>query len=634
MAKKKPNARQTLELTQRQAATDFEVTGHGHYDVPHGHTPDEKHFPRFAASFHKLLEHEPTAAAGNVAGLLTDAPGGGSDNYKELLDALMTGAASSGFDTAKFNGLKLQNRIPRPRVLIDPRASKALAIEGPDPVSLDVSRILYGAHEPHRLLKEISLSSEETAAEIVELYAMALLRLRDLGDYVGSADAALAVAALNGFGAKFVWGYDAAGTPITAATHPVTAANLFRGPSAGDQGGDYLSAFLTTRRPPQFPSGCSPDVADLIGAGQFAALLADPLLVPLGRSQWFGVTLDQYVRIQNAEVPAPYPAGFFSGRTPIQTGRDIGNYVHVDNAYEEHVRAVDILAGNQLPLSSNSPYSAGPAPHYTNEGAGPTLGAPDAWGLLGVVRIAAERAAFAQKWLVARRARPEVMAGLIHLAMAGNTDLVGPHKLDLGVFNRPEVKALLDRVQQDNRDQQAEQGLPDEPNYLLSQMFPEGSPAHPAWPSDHATIAGACVTVIKAIFDDCAAWLVPETGQVVVVGRELDKLASNIALARSFAGVHYRSDGEHGIRLGEEVAIRCLQDHARTYREEFRHCHPPPGGVGGGFTLTKRDGTRVCITPDRIDTIDSCPEAAASHEELQERFRDKEARRFHANEIL
>ena len=34
--------------------------------------------------------------------------------------------------------------------------------------------------------------------------------------------------------------------------------------------------------------------------------------------------------------------------------------------------------------------------------------------------------------------------------------------------------------------------------YLLGLTYPEGSPLHPSYPSGHATLAGACITVIKA----------------------------------------------------------------------------------------------------------------------------------------
>jgi hypothetical protein len=37
---------------------------------------------------------------------------------------------------------------------------------------------------------------------------------------------------------------------------------------------------------------------------------------------------------------------------------------------------------------------------------------------------------------------------------------------------------------------------------LRSEAFPEGSPTHPAYGSAHATVAGACVTVLKEWFDE------------------------------------------------------------------------------------------------------------------------------------
>ena len=38
--------------------------------------------------------------------------------------------------------------------------------------------------------------------------------------------------------------------------------------------------------------------------------------------------------------------------------------------------------------------------------------------------------------------------------------------------------------------------------YLLPQVFPEGSPLHPSYGAGHATVAGACVTIAKAFFDE------------------------------------------------------------------------------------------------------------------------------------
>lgn len=126
--------------------------------------------------------------------------------------------------------------------------------------------------------------------------------------------------------------------------------------------------------------------------------------------------------------------------------------------------------------------------------------------------------------------------------------------------------------------------------------------------------------VLKAIFDDCQKIIDPDSpsdgprnctpeGATLTVGGELDKLASNIAFGRNFAGVHFRSDGEHGILIGEEVAIHYLQDHLREYREEFRHkCGRH------NFTLTKRNGVRICITPHGIHEIEKpAPKEARIH---------------------
>ena len=72
----------------------------------------------------------------------------------------------------------------------------------------------------------------------------------------------------------------------------------------------------------------------------------------------------------------------------------------------------------------------------------------------------------------------------------------------------------------------------------------------------------------------------------MTVGSELDKLASNVAYGRSWAGIHFRSDNEAGLKLGEEVAIATLREHAQRYHEkEFK-----------GFQVTKRDGTPLRIT--------------------------------------
>ena len=57
-----------------------------------------------------------------------------------------------------------------------------------------------------------------------------------------------------------------------------------------------------------------------------------------------------------------------------------------------------------------------------------------------------------------------------------------------------------------------------------------------------------------AATDGCFSDFVP------TVANEINKLVSNVAMGRSWAGIHCRSDSMAGIRLGEDVAISSLQD--------------------------------------------------------------------------
>ena len=122
------------------------------------------------------------------------------------------------------------------------------------------------------------------------------------------------------------------------------------------------------------------------------------------------------------------------------------------------------------------------------------------------------------------------------------------------------------------------------------------SPTHPSYPAGHATVAGACATVLKAFFNETfvipnpvvtsadGLLLLPYEGPGLTVGSELDKLTSNFAIGRNAAGVHWRSDSIKGLKLGEAVAIGILTEMRSTYNEKF-----------GGFSLTKFDGMAITI---------------------------------------
>jgi hypothetical protein len=136
--------------------------------------------------------------------------------------------------------------------------------------------------------------------------------------------------------------------------------------------------------------------------------------------------------------------------------------------------------------------------------------------------------------------------------------------------------------------------------YFLSQAFPEGSPTHPAYPTGHGTVAGACITVLKFFFDgnfvipnpevpsSDGATLNPYTGSdagQMTVNGELHKVACNVSFGHGIhSGIHWRSDTDTSIELGEAVALSVLQDRAHTYNEKF------------SVNLTKLDGSVATIS--------------------------------------
>ena len=121
---------------------------------------------------------------------------------------------------------------------------------------------------------------------------------------------------------------------------------------------------------------------------------------------------------------------------------------------------------------------------------------------------------------------------------------------------------------------------------------------HPAYGAGHATVAGACVTLLKAWFDEAfvlpQAFIANDAGTELLaysgpdadkltVGGELNKLAANISIGRNMGGVHWLTDYEASVRLGEAIAIGLLQEQKATYNED------------SSLTLTKFDGSTIVI---------------------------------------
>src|SRR4029078_737763 len=136
-----------------------------------------------------------------------------------------------------------------------------------------------------------------------------------------------------------------------------------------------------------------------------------------------------------------------------------------------------ILSRMRAPLDPSNPYN-----QSRTQIAFGTLGDPYMASVLCAVARPALKAVWYQKWFVHRRLRPEVFAGRIHNHVTG----AARYPIHSDILNSP-VLPLLSRKNG---------------TFLLPMAFPEGSPTHPSYGAGHATVAGACVTVLKAFFDE------------------------------------------------------------------------------------------------------------------------------------
>ena len=196
--------------------------------------------------------------------------------------------------------------------------------------------------------------------------------------------------------------------------------------------------------------------------------------------------------------------------------------------------------------------------------------------MLTEVATRALKAVWYQKWFVHRHLRPEEYSGRVHLQKTGGAS----YPLHTEILSSP----VLDAVHRAYG------------SYLLPMAFPEGSPTHPSYGAGHATVAGACTTMVKAFFDESfvipnpvvpnsdGTGLVPYSGPALTAGNELDKVAANVAIGRNGAGVHWRSDYAESVLLGEAVAITVLQEQKACYNQQ-----------DFAWTLTKFDGSTITI---------------------------------------
>ena len=269
----------------------------------------------------------------------------------------------------------------------------------------------------------------------------------------------------------------------------------------------------------------------------------------------------------------------------ITTPRDMATYVHYDALYESYLNACLILLGNGIPFDPDIPFQANDFADHQQGFA--HFGGPHILSLVTEVATRALKAVRFQKFNVHRRLRPEALAA--RLAKHKQKD-VGVAEIKRMV---KELDPILKLIAEKNGD---DKNLPKNGNFLLPMAFCEGSPMHPSYGAGHATVAGACITILKAFFDHKHPLAIAEPNNAAIafvpnkqgsklqnikvvdkagkpasltVEGELNKLASNISIGRDWAGVHYFSDYIESLRMGEQIAIGILEEQKLTFGENF-----------------------------------------------------------------
>jgi hypothetical protein len=491
---------------------------------------DEDRYPNRIGNYSKGLPHDRLGEVDIRA-------------YNALRNAFLTGSPCD------FENLPLAPAANCPngrrRKLTNPQAGLCFDLEGPDAQAVTMP-------------PAPRFDSAEEASEMAELYWMALLRDVPFEDYVHDNTVADAVEDLNNFSA--FRGPKERGR--------ITPATLFRGFTAGDLVGPYVSQFLLkdfnygTLRVSHKQQTAKPKVDYVTDYQEWHRIQdgCDP-----------GVTrANQLERDGRGEFVRRY----------IRSARDLATYVHFDQLDEAYLNACLILLDDDVkaPFDPGNPYTKS-----GNQIGFATFGVPHALSLVSEVSTCALKAVWWQKWGVHRRLRPEEFGGRIHNYKRGKTN----YPINREILNSPVLNRIHDQHQ----------------TYLLPQAFPEGSPTHPAYGAGHAVVAGACVTILKAWFDESTKIeqlfepqkIVGVEGskletyteadkEAMTVGSELNKLAANIAIGRNMGGVHWRSDYSESVKLGEAVAIQTLQEQMEMYNEDY------------SFTLSKFDGAQIEIS--------------------------------------
>ena len=651
-------ARNRIANQRRSTASDY---ASGYAAVPTEGNADESELQdeHFVASFTKGLPHDDFGQLvddNDYIALVNQINEQDADSF----DNVDRGLSDSKPSRTRRQGGRADGSDIQWRGWESPRAGHYYDLQGPDADSVGMP-------------PAPELGTEELSAEMAEVYALALLRDVPFADITdcsgGDADTGITTQQVLGAMKALSWfsGSDALGLslqqrrrraarrldhgvdfPIDSPPENVAFEDVhaFRGSGPAAKAGPYVSQFMLLGNT---MSSAGDHVTDSSIA--YGRQVIDQKIETFATHRDFMLHWNAYLDVQNGgDFGVDTGDAVEQTRRFISTPRDLAAYVRYDALYQAYLNACLYMLGQpefgiQQPV--DNPYSGKPGPGFPDgpgpdDGARPpsrqafaAFGGPHILSLVTEVATRCLKAVRRQKFNYHRRARPERIGALLTLKGTQGQDGSNDVSSALGsktssllatMLGEGNLGPLLTLVDTHNRSRKANghadrhldfstEADPDwfatASNYLLPMAFAEGSPMHPSYGAGHATVAGGCITMLKAFFhttDACGkslpwpAALTPRQavadGSALVpapnadgmtISGELNKLAANISIARNMAGVHYYTDYYESLRMGERIATGILIEQMKQYNEPVE------------FSFESFDGDHVHLLKNDFD---------------------------------
>ncbi len=539
------------------------------YHPEHESNGDEQRYAsaNYAMSFTKGLDHD------EITGLVKRPSD--FEAFRSCID--------NGFAAPFTSSVPVPREKPR-RKWEAPTAGVVYELQGPDPQAVTMP-------------PAPELCSDELSFEMAEVYELALVR--DIPFYLFEQGAAQIQALTDAIGRLNDLKYAKTGFSgrprKTDANNDLDEQTVFRGSSPGVEKGPYLSQFMLIGNRSQDGVNTPKD-----GYINYGAHRVDQRVQEAESYDDYMMKWEDWRTVQQGydvgkiadKCNPPFGQKLTGERCFIHTPRDLATYVHIDALYQAYLNACLILLSNGTPFDQgfNLLSGGGPGLLTTPSGSGYTdlnAGGFALWGgphILSLVTEVATRGLKAvrfQKFNNHIRLRPEALAARIE--KAADIETLFPTLCGCFTDMKSTLEETLKKIENHN------QKYAGQSSALLPMAFAEGSPMHPAYGAGHATVAGACITILKAFFDTSAVFV-----RFCKDGEEVN------------AGFHSMTQIADRLCCGETVEVGAYQSQDKGKTLQFTKC--------GEYELVdktqceKDDETKLIkLVPEKGNKDSCCP---------------------------